>query len=65
MMLPREIRTSENVSILDAGRALVVATAPIGCPECHVARAFFVIHTSRGETSYTCILCERDAPHGN
>jgi hypothetical protein len=57
--LPAAIRNSQIVTIVAAMRVDVVATAPIGCPGCGVARTFYTLTKDdpRDPWTYRCASC--------
>jgi hypothetical protein len=50
--LPLEL-ASTNFYVIGRARAFAVASAPVGCPVCHVAHMLFIVEP----TQYTCLLC--------
>ena len=59
MPLPREIREAPIVQPLTATEMLACVAEPFGCPQCGVARAFFVLTKADryGTWTYACAGC--------
>lgn len=65
-MLPREIREAPVVQPISATEMLACVAEPFGCPQCGVARAFFVLTKAGryGAWTYACVTCTAKLPAG-
>ena len=65
-MLPREIREAPVVQPLSATEMLACVAEPFECPQCGVARAFFVLTKVDlfGDWTYACVICSAKLPAG-
>lgn len=52
--LPPELQAT-TFYVIGRERAFAIATAPVGCPVCHVAHMLFIVEA----TAYSCLLCAK------